>query len=83
MLMHKNTSKIFIREKIQKIRESLDEAEIISKSREVEKNYFKLTEPRKIEKLLIYMANDKEVQTKNIINTCIKKNIYSSLFACC
>ena len=75
MLMHKNTSKIFIREKIQKIRESLDEAEIISKSREVEKNYFKLTEPRKIEKLLIYMANDKEVQTKNIINTCIKKNI--------
>ncbi|MEE9165378.1 MAG: 5-formyltetrahydrofolate cyclo-ligase [Nitrospinota bacterium] len=73
--MHKKTSKIFIREKIRKIRESLDEAEIISKSREVEKNYFKLTEPGKIENLLIYMASSKEVQTKNIINTCIKKNI--------
>ena len=68
MLMHKNTPKNFIREKIQKIRESLDEAEIISKSWEVEKNYFKLTEPGKIENLLIYMANNKEVQTKNIIN---------------
>tara|TARA_B100000315_G_scaffold210427_1_gene206691 strand:+ start:9507 stop:10106 length:600 start_codon:yes stop_codon:yes gene_type:complete len=75
MLMHKKTSKIFIREKIRKIRESLDESEIISKSGEVEKNYFKLTEAGKIKNLLIYMAGSKEVQTKNIINTCIKKNI--------
>ncbi len=75
MLMHKKTSKIFIKEKIRKIRESLDEAEIISKSRDVEKNYFKLRESGKIESLLIYMAGSKEVQTKNIINTCIKKNM--------
>ena len=75
MLMHEKTSKIFIRKKIWKIRESLDEAEIISKSQKVEKNYFKLKEPGKIENLLIYMAGSKEVQTENIINTCIKKNI--------
>tara|TARA_B100000959_G_scaffold228369_1_gene243652 strand:- start:679 stop:1278 length:600 start_codon:yes stop_codon:yes gene_type:complete len=75
MLMLNKTSKIFIRDKIRKIRKSLDEAEIISKSREVEKNYFKSTEYRKIENLLIYMAGSKEVQTKNIINACIKKNI--------
>lgn len=75
MLMHEKTSKIFIREKTRKTRKSLDEAEIISKSREVEKNYFKLKEPEKIENLLIYMAGSKEVQTENIINTCIKKNI--------
>ncbi len=75
MLMLNKTSKVFIREKIRKIRQSLDEAEIISKSREVEKNYYKSTEDEKIKNLLIYMAGSKEVQTKNIINACIKKNI--------
>ncbi len=75
MLMHEKTSKIFIREKIRKIRKSLHEAEIISKSFEVERNFFDLTELKNIKNLLTYMAGSKEVQTKNIINTCIKKNI--------
>ena len=75
MLMLNKTSKVFIREKIRKMRKSLDEAEIILKSGEVEKNYFKSTEDEKIKNLLIYMAGSKEVQTKNIINACIKKNI--------
>ncbi len=75
MLMHEKTSKIFIRKRIIKTWESLDEAEIASKSRGVEKNFFELAELEKIENLLIYMAGSKEVQTKNIINTCIKKNI--------
>jgi len=72
--MHEKKSQAIIRKRIQKIRESLDEAEIISKSLEVERNFFKLTELKSIKNLLIYMAGSKEVQTKRIINRCLKKN---------
>lgn len=76
--MRDETSKDFIREKIRKIRESLGNPEIISKSRAVERNFFKLSELENVKHLLIYMAKDKEVQTKEIINHCLggKINIY-------
>lgn len=73
--MHEKTSKIFIREKIHKIRESLKESEIISKSRGVEKNFLTLKELDNVKNILIYMAGSKEVQTTKIINTCLGRDI--------
>lgn len=75
MQVHEKTSKDVIRRRIQKVRKSLDEAKIISKSLEIEKLFFKLTGLENINNLLIYMACNKEVQTKRIINKCLERNI--------
>lgn len=74
-MMHEKQSKGLIREKIKKVRESISEADLLSKSSEIEKKYFELTDTENIKNILIYMANNKEVKTKGIITSCLKKNM--------
>lgn len=64
-----------MRKRIQKVRKSLDKDEIISKSMEIEKHFFKLAVLKNTNNLLIYMAGNKEVQTGRIIDQCLDRNI--------
>lgn len=71
----KGVPKNTIRSKIRKIRESLDKTKIILKSREIEKKFLELIDKQNIKVLLIYFAKEKEVQTKRIIEACLKRKI--------
>lgn len=79
MQTHDKTSKIIIGKRIQKTREALTEAEIILKSQEIEKKFYQSIDLQNVKNLLIYMATKKEVQTRGIINICLKKNIKTYL----
>ena len=75
MKMHEKNSKIFLRKRIKEIRASLTEPEIISKSLAIESLFFRLADLENLKNLLIYMASLKEVQTRGIIEKCLKKNV--------
>ncbi len=51
------------------------EPEIISKSLAIESLFFRLADLESLKNLLIYMASFKEVQTRSIIEKCLKKNM--------
>ena len=75
MKIHEKNSKIFLRKRIREIRGSLKEPEIFSKSLSIESLFFRLSELESLKNLLIYMASLPEVQTRGIIEKCLKKNV--------